>query len=313
MKIIQHQTHKLWQILPLFGFLLNSCIFKGGDCSPEMKDRFIVLQIMDKAIGKDITETGEAGNAQLYLFSPEGEYAGQFSASSDQIKNHTPILLPAGKLDKYYVTAWTNMGTSQHFHFPSEDSQIEEQAVSLIKGEDEYHQNPDNLFFGYTNLSATEEDSPEKIILVRKNARMRITVRGLDTNIPEDCYYLTIQIPNNGYNFSGKPSKGDATLRETGRFEDNGDFSTQETFNLIHTDEEDTSSVGGVTVCLYEKSPGYSTERLLVSTTQDSNGQSLSLPSGQTVNLLIDLSKETNISVYTQITPWDEIYQWTIW
>ena len=297
----------------MLGFLLNGCIFKGDDCSPKMKDRYIILQIVDKAIGKDITETGEAGNAQLYLFSPEGEYAGQFLASSEQIKNHTPILLPTGKLDKYHVAAWANMGTSQHFLLPSENSRIEEQAVFLIKGENEYQQNPDNLFFGYANLAATAECSPEKITLVRKNARMHITVRGLDTNTPEDDYYLTIQIPNNGYNFSGKPSDGVTTFRETGKFEDNGDFSTRETFNLIHTDEENTASISGVTVCLYEKSSERSTERLLVSTTQDRRGQPLSLPSGQTVNLLIDLREGTNITVYTRITPWDKIYQWTIW
>lgn len=64
---------------------------------------------------------------------------------------------------------------------------------------------------------------------------MRITVRGLDRRIPEDRYYLTVEIPNDGYDFVGNPTAGTARVRRTGAFRDNGDFSTDEAFNLIHT------------------------------------------------------------------------------
>lgn len=81
---------------------------------------------------------------------------------------------------------------------------------------------------------------------------MRITVRGLDRRIPEDRYYLTVEIPNDGYDFVGNPTAGTARVRRTGAFRDNGDFSTDEAFNLIHTDPA-VSPAGGVTVNLYEK------------------------------------------------------------
>lgn len=86
---------------------------------------------------------------------------------------------------------------------------------------------------------------------------MRITVRGLDRRIPEDRYYLTVEIPNDGYDFVGNPTAGTARVRRTGAFRDNGDFSTDEAFNLIHTDPA-VSPAGGVTVNLYEKALGRS-------------------------------------------------------
>lgn len=55
------------------------------------------------------------------------------------------------------------------------------------------------------------------ITLARKNARMRITVRGLDRRIPEDRYYLTVEIPNDGYDFVGNPIAGTARVRQDRR------------------------------------------------------------------------------------------------
>ena len=140
---------------------------------------------------------------------------------------------------------------------------------------------------------------------------MCITVRGLDRRIPEDRYYLTVEIPNDGYDFVGNPIAGTARVRRTGAFHDNGDFSTDEAFNLIHTDPA-VSPAGGVTVNLYEKALGRSADRLIASVTDD-DGRPISLPTGRTVNLLIDLNEGGGLSVYTEITPWDEIYQWDIW
>ena len=67
-----------------------------------------------------------------------------------------------------------------------------------------------------------------------------------------------------------------------------------------------------MTVNLYEKALGRSADRLIASVTDD-DGRPISLPAGRTVNLLIDLNEGGGLSVYTEITPWDEIYQWDIW
>lgn len=97
----------------------------------------------------------------------------------------------------------------------------------------------------------------------------------------------------------------------TGAFHDNGDFSTDEAFNLIHTDPA-VSPAGGVTVNLYEKALGRSADRLIASGDRRRRPSDLAA-GGRTVNLLIDLNEGEGLSVYTEITPWDEIYQWDIW
>lgn len=224
---------------------------------------------------------------------------------------HAPVLLPVEALDRCHVSTWTNAGAGQLFHSPVQGSGIEERAVSLIEGEDTFHGTPDDLFFGHARLAPVGAAGPEVITLARKNARMRITVRGLNRRIPEDRYYLTVEIPNDGYDFVGNPIAGTARVRRTGAFHDNGDFSTDEAFNLIHTDPA-VSPAGGVTVNLYEKALGRSADRLIASVTDD-DGRPISLPTGRTVNLLIDLNEGGGLSVYTEITPWDEIYQWDIW
>ena len=293
-------------------FCLPGCIREDrSDCPPEAEDRLVVLKIMDEVTGRDITETGEAGSAVLYLFSPDGHFVGRVSVTGEQIVHRAPVLLPVEALDRCHVSTWTNAGAGQLFHSPAQGSGIEERAVSLIEGEDAFHGTPDDLFFGHARLAPVGAAGPEVITLARKNARMRITVRGLDRRIPEDRYYLTVEIPNDGYDFVGNPIAGTARVRRTGAFHDNGDFSTDEAFNLIHTDPA-VSPAGGVTVNLYEKALGRSADRLIASVTDD-DGRPISLPAGRTVNLLIDLNEGEGLSVYTEITPWDEIYQWDIW
>ena len=50
--------------------LLFGCIREDrSDCFPVAETRFVVLKIVDEATGQDITQTGEAGSAVLYLLS----------------------------------------------------------------------------------------------------------------------------------------------------------------------------------------------------------------------------------------------------
>ena len=147
--------------------------------------------------------------------------------------------------------------------------------------------------------------------MIRKNARIHITARGLDRNTPEDLYYFTVEIPDDGYDFAGNPISGTAHVRRTGTFRDNGDFLTDGTFNLVHTDESD-SQADEVIVNLYERMSARSADRLLASVTEV-DGDRISLPAGRTLNLLIELNEGGGLSIRMEITPWNEIYQWDIW
>lgn len=180
-------------------YCLSGCIREDrSDCPPEAEDRLVVLKIMDEVTGRDITETGEAAAPCCTFFSPDGHFVGRVSVTGEQIVRHAPVLLPVEALDRCHVSAWTNAGAGQLFHSPAQGSGIEERAVSLIEGEDAFHGTPDDLFFGHARLAPVGAGRPEVITLARKNARMCITVRGLDRRIPEDRYYLTVEISNDG-------------------------------------------------------------------------------------------------------------------
>lgn len=304
-------------IIQLFGggvllLLLTGCIRENRDnCPPETAVRSVVLKVMDTVTGRDITENGEAGGAELYLFAPTGEYAGHVSVTSDEIMHRIPVMLPERNLAGCRISAWTNVGAGQQFHIPDDGSRLENRAVSLFMEDDTYHGVPDNLFFGQLQLASAGTGMPEEVTVVRKNARMHITVRGLDDGVPEERYYFTVQAPNDGYDFNGKPMAGTA-VRRAGTFGPNGDFATVGTFNMIHTDTPDDAETG-VGVSLYERMTVRSADRLVAAVTTDDDGMPISLPAGQTVNLLIDVGQEAGISVRMEITPWNEVYQWEIW
>lgn len=315
MKTIRLHTFATGLVLLLTVVPSSGCIREDrSGCLPETEGRYVVLKIMDTVTGRDITETGQAGDAVLYLFSPDGTYAGRLSVNSERITHHTPVRLPDGALGRCHVSVWANAETGQQLHIPAEGSRIEGRAVSLVGEtgtEDAYRMCPDDLFFGHMQLTSAGGESPEEVTITRKNARMHITVRGLDGTLPAERYYFTVRIPDDGYDFVGKPAAGTATVRRAGEFDANGDFSTNGAFNLVHTDP--SASETEVTVRLYEKSAVRATDRLICSVTTGSDGRPISLPEGRTVNLLIDIGSTAGIDVRTEITPWNEIYQWETW
>lgn len=137
--------------------LLTGCIRENRDnCPPETAVRSVVLKVMDTVTGRDITENGEAGGAELYLFAPTGEYAGHVSVTSDEIMHRIPVMLPERNLAGCRISAWTNVGAGQQFHIPDDGSRLENRAVSLFMEDDTYHGVPDNLFFGQLQLASQE-------------------------------------------------------------------------------------------------------------------------------------------------------------
>lgn len=66
--------------------LLTGCIRENRDnCPPETAVRSVVLKVMDTVTGRDITENGEAGGAELYLFGPTGSIRDMFPLRANEI------------------------------------------------------------------------------------------------------------------------------------------------------------------------------------------------------------------------------------
>ncbi len=159
--------------------------------------RSVVLKVMDTVTGRDITENGEAGGAELYLFGPTGEYTGHVSVTSDEIMHRIPVMLPERNLAGCRISAWTNVGAGQQFHIPDDGSRLENRAVSLFMEDDTYHGVPDNLFFGQLQASAGT-GMPEEVTVVRKNAQMHITVRDWTTECRKSVIILPFRRPTTG-------------------------------------------------------------------------------------------------------------------
>lgn len=110
--------------------LLFGCIREDrSDCFPVAETRFVVLKIVDEATGQDITQTGEAGSAVLYLFSQGGRFVDRISVTRERIMKRAPIPLPDGTPGRCRAVVWANAGTGQRFHSPAAGSRIEDRAV----------------------------------------------------------------------------------------------------------------------------------------------------------------------------------------
>lgn len=291
--------------------LLAGCIREDrAGCPPSQAGRSVVLKIVDAATGRDITESGAAGEAELFLFSPDGTFAGRVSVGSEQVVHHVPVPLPGADPGACRISVWANAGEGQLLRIPADGSRIGEAAVSLIGDGDGYHGVPDDLYFGSAQPAPADGETPEEVVVVRKNARMHITVRGLDAGLPEERYYLTVRLPDDGYDYEGNPAGGTATIRRSGAFDDRGDLTTGAAFNVIHSG----TVAEAVTVTLYERAAGRAVaDRAVIAVTKNDDGLPIALPSGRTSNLLIDLRDGTGVTIRTEITPWNEVYQWEIW
>ena len=224
--------------------------------------------------------------------------------------HHVPVPLPGADPGACRISVWANAGEGQLLRIPADGSRIGEAAVSLIGDGDGYHGVPDDLYFGSAQPAPAGGETPEEVVVVRKNARMHITVRGLDAGLPEERYYLTVRLPDDGYDYEGNPAGGTATIRRSGAFDDRGDLTTGAAFNVIHSG----TVAEAVTVTLYERAAGRAVaDRAVIAVTENDDGLPIALPSGRTSNLLIDLRDGTGVTIRTEITPWNEVYQWEIW
>lgn len=287
--------------------LLGGCIAEDrSDCPPQPEGNAVLLRVADAQSGEDLTADGAVRHAELFLFGPDGAYVGRYAADEVQIAGRIPVPVAAGDLAGYRISVWGNAGTEQQFD--ESFAFIGDEAIALPVGNDGFRVASDDLFFGIGRFGSPAEQ-PLEVTLLRKNARLRITVRGLDARVPAENYYFTVKEAADGYDFLGMPSGNPALLRCAGAYDAHGDFVSADPFDLIHTEG---SAEGAVTVSLYRKEPVRTDDRLVVAVTTDDDGAPLELPSGRTTHLLIDL-RGTQTEIRVEVTRWGEMYQWDAW
>lgn len=286
--------------------ILQSCVRDGViPCEPEPTYIYQV-KIVDTSAEGGMPTRGDVNKADLYVFNEEGYFLERIEVAAEDITNGR--IIPLGHTSQdgpLFVSTWGNLFENEDVPALTSDSEMDHAAITLRTTAEGYAVSPDDLFFGMKEILPVENNRVQEIYLSRKNARMHITVRGLSA---KDDYFFLVEQNYNGYSFAGQPTQHPVLQKEDGEFALNGEFISHSSFNLIHAGKEDMD--GQVVVRLMKKQ---GTE--LISIDKDYKGNPIIPKAGETTNVLINLSQtiSDNLWVYVEVTPWNEIYQWSEW
>ena len=151
--------------------------------------------------------------------------------------------------------------------------------------------------------------------ITQKNARINIVVRGLPQGSTNNDYYFGLNRQNLGYDYNGEAywDPADQTdIRESGQFNNKGEYITPAPFYLIHDFPQLTRN-NCMILTLYKTGETRAGDTEVTSVIQDGYGQLISLQQAKTTNVLVVLDPATQavIRVEIVITDWDDIYQWS--
>jgi hypothetical protein len=294
----------------LLSLCFSSCIFEDlPTCNTTL-----LLQI--KAVdvtGEDITSTGEAGGAQIYVFDKNQHFVEQVAVSNTDIQNRIPVRLFYKGRDSFSVIVWNNLNGNQQVSPMNEGITLEQALVQLKSDTDGYALNPDDLFYGITNIKAREaavdvtiEDS---VTIQRKTALVNIMVKGLDAPVfasldtkaaASDYHFIITGTKEDAYNFRGTLTGNSITYNQGGEFNASNTLFISSPFTIYPL-----SDGNRLTISIYKS------DTLIATAETNSNGTSIIPIVGSTTNILIDLRGSLNINII--VTDWKDEYHWFEW
>ncbi len=312
----------------LSGLLLNGCI-KGSDndnCPdptpppvPPTEDaqRLLMITVRDVLTKGDITSIEQLDNVYLYLFDSAGELYQRYERPVADIRNRIALDITDTGLEEGFVTVWSNL--SNFVTIEENETTSDLNGLSLHLSENTinrgFYMCPGDLFFGYTEFKfdpvVTRTDVQTEIVdVARKNAKLHITVKGLEYREDPEDYYFKISPLYDGYDFTGIPLGKEFSIRETGIFGTDNDFVSPEPYMMIHAEKGRTYTDDA---CVQIHLMDSSDDREIAVAFKDTDGNYIHFESGKTTNVLIILGESGDLEVVTRVTDWDEIYQWTVW
>ncbi|MCD7931466.1 MAG: FimB/Mfa2 family fimbrial subunit [Tannerellaceae bacterium] len=309
-KLQQPGTHIVLILAILAGMLgIQSCIREDfSNCFVD-EDFLLYVKVVDILNGQDITESGALENACLYIFDQNELLLKIVYISASQIAAREPVVLHKKEAESMFISAWGNLTDKVSISGENGSGKLKDFTLSLLpdKENKNYDSAPGNLFFGTKQIvSQGNANSSDEIILTQKNAKLHITIRGLEN--PEDNYYFKIVNSHNGYNFTGFPTSKTSQLKGSGVFNSNSDYVSGQPHLLIHSVPGMQGDDDNIWVYIYREQTGQNIE--IAYTNKDNSGNYIQLISGQTTNVLIELKTNGHLNVFIKTTPWDKIYQW---
>lgn len=319
----------------LFSIAAGGCIRDDrSGCEPPAAgdiEEVLVVRAMDLVSGADITSSGAVTSASLFMFDGNQTFLARVDIPQEQLGREVEIPIPATTRasagDTIYISAWGNIedGVTVDEGI-CEDYNMDDTCIDLKHDDDNdgCMKCPGSIFFGLNSIVLGRSDTrtaDNKIIHIvrisQKSARLHITVRGLPAEDSDDDYYFSLCRQNDGYTFGGVPVDDDARdITESGVFDDLHDFVSPQPYNLVPSiDPEGIGSHDCATIHLFRRGASRAEGDIDLSgaVSQDSDGNYIALRSGETTNVYIEFLPGGGIEVKTAVTPWDKVYQWSIW
>lgn len=186
---------------------------------------------------------------------------------------------------------------------------------------------------------ASDNSRIHTVSMTQHNARMFVTVRGLPADARAEDYFLSLCEQNDGFTCGGVPVKTSEAcmIRQSGVFNAAHDFVSTEAYWVIPSVDPLDAAGCLAGVCLYKVGAGNAATQagsaaktravdsgvagyvnpegdinLTGKALVDTDGDHIALKAGLTTNILLTFGASGSITMDMELTPWDQIHQWTI-
>lgn len=298
-------------LLLIFLMTITACHKHDGDndCIDKTLVYISIAERQSRSSNYSDSETERVDNAMVYIFDGDSQLKQLVILNRQDLENKTPIEISNYNNTSPKVVVWGNMNGSQHISEPLPGLELSSARVTMIE-EDGFTLSPDNLYFGYKEITA---ENVQEIVINSWVGRVYITVRGIDdANSNAGDYYFTIECKYNSYDFYGEPQPGNVLLRVDAELSlyRQEDLLVHQPVNLVAY-----PVVSGhrepIIIKLYKRT---ATGDVLIATADtDVDGQSIVTHPGENTNVLLDFTNQSNVQVSIVFTPWEIIHQWVMW
>lgn len=284
-------------------FLFWISVLAAGCCnnrSEETSEFNLNIRALNAA-GEDITETGEAGTVEIFVFDFNREFTENAALSPQAVQSHTPYRYFYQDAADLWFVGWSNLNGAQDVTIPVQGTPKEEAVVRLRRDEDLFAINPDDLFFGLKPFNINPQITSADLVIGRKTASMYLAVIGLNPLFAGRYTFILRGAEDDAFDFAGNLTGEPIEYRQEGEFDiPTGIFHTLSGFRVFPLREGT-----GFTVSIYRD------DLLIAAASTDQDGNLIVPRVGVTTNVLIDLSAELIVNVI--VTGWDKTFQWLLW
>ena len=313
-------TITLMALMFILSLALTSCFKEDTSLCP--RPFYVFIKVEDNN-GNDITSEGDVKQLIMFVFDENGKLIDAIVVSGDQVAGRKPIEMkfdPRQHPQSLTFDVWANTGNEVDFSAINTVEKRENLYLSLKKMADGSAQSPGDLFHGTLanvpiEVGGIEYGTSHEVVIKRKVALVTITtinlrpwhsnttrlLSGIQTRVT-DGYSYQVHGATDGLDHQGSPT-ADATYHVPETMFNEQDHFVAPLFTVLPTPDG-----GSMQVQIH-----FNNEAIYTATA-DRNGNPFVARSGETLNILIELSVDINnnprVDIRTMVTEWNVAYQW---